>query len=767
MENVRVLSGFQPSIVKDIVFRQLNCYPDSPVYEEMDTTYDEMLEEMVKLCKPKGVIGLGRIPGNCDPEKEGLEREAVYILATVGQEMSDYSTRAFGEGDYVKGMLADAMADAALFSLEDDIQTALRDACGEWGRGVKRRLEAPQDIPMEIQKEAMIQTGADALMGLEISQGYMFRPLKTSCQVYLTTEDQTVFKSQHNCRTCPNLTCSLRHVEPLNIRVKPQQQGEYLEFSLFTGTLLEALHAQIPGFQAPCGGRGSCGKCRIRVMKGYLAVTLEDKKTFSETELEEGWRLACQAVPLEDLTICLGWGSESGMEVVAGFQIDGEKVGMERSDVKKRDDEIPEIASREMENHGGFQKKNAGEQTKDSGYGFAVDIGTTTLAVQLYDLQAGKCIGTYTGLNSQRDYGADVIARIQASIDGKGPLIQDRIRRDLNKGMEQLLKEKKLLWEQIGKITIAGNTTMIHLLMGYPCDGLGSVPFTPYEIGALEIPGQEVFPGTDCRAEIVIYPGISTFVGADIVSGICALHMGRSQEIQVLIDLGTNGEMALGNREKLLVTSTAAGPAFEGGNITWGTGSVPGAVCNVHLEAEELKIKTIQDAPAVGICGTGVIELTAELVKAEEIDETGRLEDPWFDQGYPVAATMQGEQIALFQKDIRELQLAKAAVRAGLETLLEKYGVQAGQVDRVYVAGGFGYQLDYEKAMAIGMFPQEFRGKIQAVGNSSLYGAAELLIHPERMTEAQETAKLAKEVSLSADPVFQEAYMDAMFFEEE
>ncbi|MBS6195127.1 MAG: DUF4445 domain-containing protein [Clostridiales bacterium] len=755
-EPVRILEEFHPCIEKEMVFRQIKCFPDSPVYEEMEDTFADMLEEMYGLCKPQGLMALGVIPKQYDPQGEGREREAIYILTTVGQEISDCSTQAFEQGDYVRGMLADAMADAALFSLEEDIQRELRTACGAWKLGIKRRLEAPHDVPMEIQKEALLQTRADEILGMELSEGYMFRPLKTSCQVYVTTADEKVFKSQHNCRKCPNLTCGLRNVQPLKIKVVPDNgAGEVREISLLTGTLLEALRSQMDGVQAPCGGRGFCGKCRVQVLEGELPVKPEDEKAFSEEELKEGWRLACQAVPEEDLTIRLGWGSESGMEVQSGFQ------------VQLSEETITDGAKAEKWEGRNQEKKQEEQVSEQSKYGFAVDIGTTTLAIQLISLADGRCLDTYTGLNSQRVYGADVIARIQAAIDGKGKELQERICQELWKGAEKLRNKYGISWEDVTRIVIAGNTTMIHLLMGFPCDGLGSVPFTPYEIGKIEVEGKELFPEMGGRVTVQIYPGISTFVGADIVAGICAVHMGKGEHVNMLIDLGTNGEMALGNGERLLVTSTAAGPAFEGGNITWGTGSVPGAVCNVRFTEGKLEVKTIQNQPPVGICGTGVIELVSELVKNEEVDETGRLEDEWFENGYPVAVNPQGEQIVLVQKDIREIQLAKAAVRAGIETLLERYGITADQVHQVYVAGGFGYQLDYEKAMEIGMFPKEFEGKLQAVGNSSLHGAVELLIHPEKTKEAVEAAELAEEVSLSTDPVFQEAYMDAMFFEAE
>lgn len=729
-EKRQKLEDFHPQIEKETVFRLIHCYPDSPVYEDMEDSFQEMQEEMLRLCHPVGVMAKGRIPAALDPRKEGKEREAIFVLVTVGQEISDYSTRAFQKGDCVEGMLADSMADAALFSLEEEIQKALREACAAWHLGILKRLEAPQDIPMEVQREVLSQTGAGELLGMELSQGYMFRPLKTSCQIYLTTAEEGIFRAQHNCRSCPNLTCALRHIEPLKIRVL-SGESEEKEIFLQEGTVLQALCQQIEGVQSPCGGKGTCGKCRIQVLEGSLPVTREEERFFTEEELAAGWRLACQAIPQEELVIRLGRQFENKIEVQAGF-------------------------------YGEISEK---QEFSENGFGFAVDIGTTTVAMQLYDLENGKCLDTYTGLNGQRAYGADVIARIQAAVEGKEEELTEKIRKELWKGMEQLRKGQGISREQVKKIAIAGNTTMIHLLMGYPCEGLGRVPFTPYRLDTIQIPAGEIFPEVKEKTEILIYPGISTFVGADIVSGICALSMGEGKKMQMLIDLGTNGEMALGNEEALLVTSTAAGPAFEGGNITWGTGSIPGTVCHVWQEDGSLQIGTIQDQPPVGICGTGVIELVSELVRAEEMDETGRLEEPWFEEGYPVVQNVRGEQIVLTQKDVREIQLAKAAVRAGIETLLSEYGVEASVVDTVYVAGGFGYCLDYEKAAEVGMFPQEFLGKLQAVGNSALQGAVQLLLDKEKIQKAERIASRAREIDLSVHPVFQETYMDAMFFE--
>jgi len=374
--------------------------------------------------------------------------------------------------------------------------------------------------------------------------------------------------------------------------------------------------------------------------------------------------------------------------------------------------------------------------------------------------ESGKVSHTVTSVNSQRAYGADVISRIQASVDGKKEELQKSIQKDLQDCLEKLLKEKELLGEQVKTVVISGNTTMGHLLMGYDCDTLGVYPFTPVNIDFIK--GTEEIFGTDQfgKKEVILLPGISTYVGGDIVSGMYAYDFTEKEEVCVFIDLGTNGEMGIGNKEKILVTSTAAGPAFEGGNITWGMGSVPGAICSVKLNGTDAEVKTIRDEAPQGICGTGVVETAAELVREEIVDETGALDEDYFDDGFPLAETSNGREIVFTQK---EIQLAKAAVRAGVETLLLRYGVKKEEVSKVYLAGGFGYKLNTDKAIAIGMIPEEWADRIIAVGNSSLSGACKYLKDKNGDKTIEKLISISEEINLSADKEFNEFYMDAMF----
>lgn len=268
------------------------------------------------------------------------------------------------------------------------------------------------------------------------------------------------------------------------------------------------------------------------------------------------------------------------------------------------------------------------------------------------------------------------------------------------------------------------------------------------------------------KARVRVLPGISVFVGGDIVSGLYCCDIDKADKYFLFLDLGTNGEIALGNREKIMVTSTAAGPAFEGGNIKWGVGSIEGAIAGVNIDGSKVKIRTIGDKAPTGICGTGVIETVSELVRTGLVDETGCLDDEYFDEGFPIAKTLKGEEIIFTQQDVREIQLAKSAIRAGTETLILRYGIKKGEISHVYIAGGFGFKLDCMKAIEIGMIPEEFKGKIEAVGNSSLGGAVKCLLSGEDGWErCSAIGDMSDEIELSSDKDFNNFYMDYMYFE--
>ncbi len=513
--------------------------------------------------------------------------------------------------------------------------------------------------------------------------------------------------------------------------------------------LLRILQEQVPGLSAPCGGMGRCGKCIVKVLEGDFPVTSKDEACFSKEQLEEGFRLACMAV------------------VTGDFRLEWK--GVLEEDIKVLTEEREGCQAEAGTQNGTEDGDETGTGTSGPQV-LAIDIGTTTLAFCVYEKESVRPVCHEAGLNHQRAFGGDVIARIQASNEGERQNLQRIIQEDIRNGLLALEKKEGYRKSELERVVIAGNTTMIHLLMGYSCETLGVVPFAPYSLERVES-DLRTLCGYELDCPVTVLPGISAFVGGDIVAGIMALALWKKEKPCLFLDLGTNGEMALANRERLLVTSTAAGPAFEGGNISCGIGSIPGAICNVSIETggdcgeKKVKLTTIENRPPVGICGTGVVEATAELLEAELLDETGLLDEDYFDDGYFLAIDPKGVPITFTQQDIREIQLAKAAIRAGLETLLVTWGISYKDVGNVYVAGGFGYKLNLSKAAAIGMLPEELLEKTEAVGNTSLKGAAGLALGQYSVEEMDEAIRHAEEVSLANDKHFQKFYMEYMMFE--
>lgn len=487
-------------------------------------------------------------------------------------------------------------------------------------------------------------------------------------------------------------------------------------------SILEALRRNEFLIASECGGMGICGKCIIRLIEGKLDITSQDKIVFSDSELRDGYRLACMAYPNMDCTIMLSSGINVEFDVVT------------------------ETITR---------LQTLVENKKD--YAIAIDLGTTTLALALISYPEGNIVKKYSTVNPQRVYGADVVSRIKMSNEGNSGALSNMIRQELIKGIHILVKEQQITPDRLKQIVIGANTTMIHLLMEYSCDGLGSFPFIPVNLGLINTYTDDIFD-MDEKIPVIILPGISVYVGGDITAGLLATGLHQKEKPCLFIDLGTNGEIVIGNKERILATSTAAGPAFEGGNISCGVASIPGAICHVSFDDMKLSYETINNEPPIGLCGTGVIELVSELCKEGIIDSSGLLADPYFDVGYPIAG------LKLKQQDVRELQLAKAAIRAGVDTLLEKYGIGYEDLEEVYIAGGFGYRLDIDKTIYIGLLPETVRDKVKAVGNTSLSGAICSIIDSEALKQIDKIISSSREIHLSNTDEFKDLYIKHLSF---
>lgn len=530
----------------------------------------------------------------------------------------------------------------------------------------------------------------------------------------------------------------MKNIEKIEITII--ENGLSTKYKLNKGeNLLTLLEKEGRADFSHCGKKGICGKCQIRFLKGASLPLPSERKVFTPQELREGFRLACMAKPIRDCEIELHFPKEKKMTVVTSMTDMSDAV-----DIYDNTEKIIENYTKNsersntekiIENHTENNERSNTENNRDCDTIIAIDLGTTTVAMELRGLATGKVYDTFCTINPQRAYGADVLSRIEASNKGEGKKLQEVIQSVIEKGIITLCQkgeERGLCKPQ--KAFLAGNTTMGQLLMGYPVESLGKHPFTPVNITQNKL----FLADTD----IVILPGISAFVGADIAAGIYYIKerfQGFSKDRpSLLIDLGTNGEMALGTIDHILTTATAAGPAFEGGSG-----------------------ETIMGADMVASLDT--------LLKEKKLDETGLLREPYFTEGAHV------NQVFLKKEDVRTLQMAKAAVFSGICILMKKYGISIDEIDKVYLAGGFGYYLNVESATNIGLIPKELKDKVVAVGNSSLQGAFQYgknYIEGERehssvkvqkkSEELERIIKSCENINLAKEPEFQDLYIKSM-----
>ncbi len=493
--------------------------------------------------------------------------------------------------------------------------------------------------------------------------------------------------------------------------------------------ILKYLQLQKIIISSPCGGNGTCGKCKIRLIAGNLMPSETDRKFFKEEELKSGYRLACTAVPRQNVLIEY-------------------KMPSDEADVISMDitEEVPDLTHR---------------------FGIAIDIGTTTIAVALADIDDEKVIYADGITNHQNIYGADVVSRVVAANSGHLKELQGIIKKDILEIVERICKKYGGISEKICDIVISANTTMQHFLQGYSCEGLGSFPFNPISLGGETYEFNLLFENTKDilpNAKVRILKGISTYVGADITSGIMAYDIVNKNETALFIDLGTNGEMAVINNGRITVASTAAGPALEGGNLSCGVGSIGGAICGVKYDNNEFIYQTINDLEPAGICGTGVIELISVLLENGIINNTGNLSEEYFERGFEIN-TLKGIKLVLTMGDIREFQLAKGAIRAGIDTLLKRAGLKYLDIDKVYISGGLGTRLKPQAAGAVGLIPGELIDSAISIGNSSLQGAVLSLYNPQECNDKiEQIIGISQEDFLGNDEEFRNNFIESMNF---
>ncbi|MBQ3571461.1 MAG: DUF4445 domain-containing protein, partial [Clostridia bacterium] len=395
----------------------------------------------------------------------------------------------------------------------------------------------------------------------------------------------------------------------------------------------------------------------------------------------------------------------------------------------------------------------------EDGLGIALDLGTTTLAACLVDLKSGKILSKTSSLNPQAAYGADVLTRIKACTEGKLTILHSLIIEETNEIIDKLSCNK-----QISTLVVCANTTMLHIFANENPKTIGSYPFTPVFKDAREYFGRDL----NINAKKVrLLPSASAYIGSDITAGITALNLNNLDGVNLLIDVGTNGEIVLTKKGEVFATSTAAGPAFEGACIECGIGGVEGAISKVIIKDNNIQFSVIGNIEPQGICGSGLIDLISLLLSEGLIDESGTFDEC---ANSPLISNLKGDKfyltddIYLSQKDVRQYQLAKAAICAGIEALLIECNIDKSEVENAYIAGGLGYYMNVENAFKTEVLPNWLKGKTRTVGNSGLAGAVYCMLSDKKFDEIVKIAKNTKIIELSFSKIFQELYVENMMF---
>jgi len=575
----------------------------------------------------------------------------------------------------------------------------------------------------------------------------------------------------------------------------------------------------------PCGGAGTCGKCQIKIAAGLEEPSEADKNIFNENQLQDGWRLACQTPIHNDSVIYIPESSRLISQHKIVIESKTEKPAEILPSVRKLYVELPKPTMEDnaadllrLEEAIGNFKTDLKQlcnlpkllrqynykgtavltdhrlidfefgDTADQCFGIAFDIGTTTIVGSLVNLCDGSELAISSKMNPQVSFGDDVLSRIQYSSSCPGCLdeLHNSIKAAIAEMIDNLCQQADINREHIYEVAFAGNTTMEHLLCGIDPAPLGAVPFVPAHARGLILNAKELGIPINHRGKAYIFPLIGGFVGGDTVSGVLATNLTGQPGPVLMIDIGTNGEIVLTNNGQLWATSIAAGPAFEGARITHGMRATTGAIEKIVFN-DDIRYSVIGNVSAVGLCGSALIDLAAEMLKSGMITSTGQLlgsdrlpaqlpkaisqrvyENADGQTEFLVSQANQGHKdlrVVLTQRDIRELQLAVGAIRAGVKILLKRAMIKAKEINRVLIAGGFGSFIRRTNAQTIGLLPAEIEHrKINYVGNASLAGAKWVLLSSNARRKAEEIGQKTKHINLSLDNNFQREFADAMIF---
>lgn len=541
---------------------------------------------------------------------------------------------------------------------------------------------------------------------------------------------------------------------------------------------------------APCGGLGKCGKCLVKI-NGEVVKACQVRISEGETCVVETLDRAGSEKILTD-----GFNREvvfePGLRMVQ-VELEKARPGEKRSDWQRLLDELAEMDSDVEPERMEVDLKLAGElygMRRDSDDWYVIysgrrilemrkqagrrclaafDIGTTTIAGYLLDSEDGRMLAVESRMNPQAQYGADVIMRANYALEHGTDVLSRCIREAVNEMLGVLTGDAGISRQDIFQVCIVGNTCMHHLFLGISPASLVHAPYTPAVSERLVLNAGDYGLDVQRKAELIMLPDIAGYVGADTCGCLLALRQDQKDEISLMIDIGTNGEMVLGNRNRLVTCSTAAGPAFEGAKIECGMRGAAGAVDHVKYENGKWDYTTVGNQPAVGLCGSGLIDLVAGLLDAGMLDENGALSSGQEKQGVfmlvPLEQAGNERGVYLTQKDIGEVQLAKAAIAAGIQMLMKRLGITEEEICSVYIAGAFGNYMDPVSAGKIGLLPAALVKKVKPVGNAAGEGAKIALVNEREMLEMDELVGKIDFVELAASGDFQDYFIDELGFE--
>lgn len=552
-------------------------------------------------------------------------------------------------------------------------------------------------------------------------------------------------------------------------------------------TILEAERRAGLVPDAPCGGAGQCGKCQVQV-RGRIVKACQ-------TEVRDGLEVDTM-VPQKKDHVILEEGFSRRVEYRPELQM--HKIRLEKAapgDKRSDWDRMLEALSQAGGPDGAqikpdlllastlYERRREAEEwyvihteeeilelrrEKGRRYFAAFDIGTTTVVGYLLDAADGSAAAVESGMNPQAQYGADVIMRANYGLEHGTEELSGCIRGKINEMLEVLAAKAGADVRDIFQVSIVGNTCMHHLFLGISPGSLVHAPYTPAVSQRLTLRAADYGLLIHPKGQLLMLPDIAGYVGADTCGCLVAVRPDRKDEITLMLDIGTNGEMVLGNRERLVTCSTAAGPAFEGARIECGMRGAAGAVDHVFRENGVWRCTTVGNLPAVGLCGSGLIDLVAQLRLTGQIDESGRLESGQEDSGVfvlvPPEASGNDRGVYLTQKDIREVQLAKAAIAAGIRLLMKELSIAEEDISCVYIAGAFGNYMNPASAGAIGMLPGKLAERVKPIGNAAGEGAKIVLVNGEELRGTDDLVRKIDFVELASSPDFQDCFVDELEF---